>query len=91
MPYIPQSERDLLQDDGFLIPNTPGGLNYVITELCVGYLRAKGLNYTHINDIMGALSSAQAEFYRRVAVPYEDTKIKENGDVYDNQSSPRVS
>lgn len=34
--------------------------------------------------VMGAFRCAQQEFYRRVAVPYEDSKIAENGDVYQN-------
>lgn len=40
------------------------------------------LNYQMINDVMGALESAKLEFYRRIAVPYEETKRKDNGDVY---------
>jgi len=31
---------------------------------------------------MGALEGAKLEFYRRVVVPYEEKKMKENGDVY---------
>ena len=31
---------------------------------------------------MGALECAKLELYRRVAAPYEDVKIMENGDVY---------
>ena len=46
------------------------------------YLEDHGLSYTTIAECMGALSCAQAEFYRRVAVPYEDQKIKAAGDVY---------
>ena len=38
-------------------------------------------NYQTMNDIMGALAGAQIEFYRRKVAPYEDTKIKDNGDV----------
>jgi hypothetical protein len=41
-----------------------------------------GLSYQTINDIVGALEGAKLEFYRRVAVPYEDKKIIENGDVF---------
>lgn len=33
-------------------------------------------------DALGALECCKLEFYRRVAVPYEDGKIKTNGDVY---------
>lgn len=57
-------------------------MNYQITELCRRYVALHGLKYQTINDILGALSGAQAEFYRRVAAPYEDTKIAANGDVY---------
>ena len=35
-----------------------------------------------IGDVVNAMECAKLEFYRRVAAPYEDTKIKENGDVY---------
>lgn len=31
---------------------------------------------------MGAVEGAKTEFYRRIAVPYEEKKIRENGDVY---------
>jgi hypothetical protein len=31
---------------------------------------------------VGALEQAKDEFRRRVVHPYEDLKIKENGDVY---------
>ncbi len=32
-------------------------------------------------DIIGALRCCELEIYRRLAAPYEDLKIKENGDV----------
>ncbi|WP_439397023.1 DUF6899 family protein [Bradyrhizobium sp. PMVTL-01] len=35
-----------------------------------------------MNDVLGALDGAKAEFYRRVAAPYEDAKIADSGDVY---------
>jgi broad-specificity NMP kinase len=41
-----------------------------------------GFNYTNVNSVMGVLSCVSAELYRRLAAPYEDRKIKENGDVY---------
>ncbi len=31
---------------------------------------------------MTVLETAKLEFYRRVAGPYEDAKISENGEVY---------
>lgn len=33
-------------------------------------------------DALGALECCKLEFYRRVAAPYEDSKIISNGDVY---------
>ena len=35
------------------------------------------------DDVRAVLRWCQSEFYRRVAVPFEDQKIKENGDVYE--------
>ena len=81
MPYIDQAIRALF-DNGFDNPESPGELNYIITTILTQYLNTKGLNYSTINDIVGALEGAKLEFYRRVAVPYEDTKIEQNGDVY---------
>lgn len=82
MPYVSKEIREILRPKSGIIPGTPGGLNFQITELCLEYLHSKGLAYHTINDILGALEGAKLEFYRRVAVPYEDQKIKENGDVY---------
>jgi hypothetical protein len=80
MPYISQDKRRFAHID----PLTAGELNYAITLLIKQYAfeRLEGLNYQTINDVMGALEGAKAEFYRRVVVPYEDAKIEANGDVY---------
>lgn len=86
MPYIKEEDKrefrcalDELFDSTI---RTPGELNYLITSLCVHYLDYYGMSYQVINDIVGALEGAKLEFYRRVAAPYEDTKIELNGDVY---------
>lgn len=80
MPYIPFEDRKpVLHVRG---PLASGELNFKLTNVIVEYMRVKGLNYQTINDIMGALEGAKMEFYRRVAVPYEQKKISENGDVY---------
>jgi hypothetical protein len=80
LPYIRTQDRLDLQSGKS--PETAGELNYGFTVLAIEYMTKKGKSYATINDIMGALEGAKAEFYRRVAAPYEDTKIKENGDVY---------
>lgn len=85
MPYISKATRDKVADgydlDG-LIHREPGTLNFMITVLLTQYVKVNGLSYATINEVMGVMSSAQAEFYRRVAVPYETQKIADNGDVY---------
>ena len=96
MPYITQEDRKkFLYTPAKLGPNsevdmlakvaencdTPGDLNYVFTVLCHKYLRKQGLNYQHLNDCVGALEGCKQELYRRVAAPYEDDKIAQNGDV----------
>jgi len=80
VPYIPENERHQIVTMGNY--KGPGQLNYLITQLLVEYQSCKGLSYQTINDILGALEGAKLEFYRRVAVPYENTKLSENGDVY---------
>lgn len=86
MPYIAERMRgeiDNIQlDREGANAAGPGTLNYLFTIILNSYFHAKGGNYQAVNDIIGALEGAKLEFYRRIAAPYEDTKIKENGDVY---------
>jgi hypothetical protein len=79
MPYITAEQRQKL-DEGAL-PADAGELNYTLTKLIHRYLDAKGQRYATYNEIMGVLSCVAQEFYRRWATPYEDQKIRENGDV----------
>lgn len=81
MPYIKQARRA-----GFSLictnyPDNPGELNYMVTMVVKEFLGDKP-NYDRFNAAIGALESAKLELYRRMIAPYEDTKIKENGDVY---------
>lgn len=81
MPYIEQKARMELHVRTDRDIKTPGELNYAITMLVNQYLGAD-LNYQLINDVLGALDGAAKEFYRRVAVPYEDVKLSANGEVF---------
>lgn len=84
MPYIKQEDRVRLLETTVIDKaeiNNPGDLNYLITVLINRYLQQHGLRYQQINDVVGALEGAKLEFYRKVAAPYEDKKIKENGEV----------
>lgn len=94
MPYIKQEARiriegaevEGLRESNDVVcvqePETVGELNYAITILISSYFKRNGRGYLAIAEITGALVNAKDEFYRRVAVPYEEAKIKENGDVY---------
>ena len=63
-------------------PITVGDLNYMLTKVCKSYLKKQlNVNYQAYNDVIGALECCKLEMYRRSIAPYEDDKIKENGDV----------
>lgn len=85
MPYIKQERRPEISPHAFGVPSaeSSGELNYQLTEIVLDYMHGKGKSYSTINDIVGALEGCKMEFYRRVAVPYEDQKKFDNGDVYD--------
>ena len=80
MPYIKQERRDAIASGD--APKDAGELNFALTSIVDKYLQNKGLRYAHINEVVGALECAKLELYRRIAVPYEDEKMKESGDVY---------
>ena len=87
MPYIrperrTKYERVLGELIGILkslpVEEVDGELNYVVTKILKGVYP---LRYFHLNRAVGVLECIKQEFYRRVAAPYEDVKIKESGDV----------
>jgi len=87
MPYITEMNKRKLAHRDNQYPETAGELNYCFTKLIIGYLKAKGTNYQHINDVVGALEGAKLELYRRLVAPYEDTKIELNGEVYNESNT----
>jgi len=91
MPYIKQEKRDILDPTidelhRLLVnlrldnesDNMEGNINYIFTKLLK---KCYGDSYKEINDAMGILNSVTHEFYREVAVPYENQKKFENGSV----------
>ncbi len=87
MPYIDHELRVKAQNTleqvrkQFEKSVTPGELNFLITSIANEYIERKGVNYTHYNDVVGVLECVKQEFYRRAVTPYEETKIRENGDI----------
>jgi hypothetical protein len=88
MPYIKACDKLRASHS----PETAGELNFQITQAIQDYVHRNGLMYQTLNDVVGALEGAKAEFQRRVVAPYEDMKIQHNGDVYDEDllSRPHV-
>ena len=91
MPYIKDEEKkkfefilnyldEFIKDDKAF--DSIGNVNFLITMICDKYVKAHGEKYKHYNDVIGVLECAKLEYYRRRAIPYEDKKIEENGDVY---------
>ena len=86
MPYIKPEGRSYI--DGHIFPlggliNSPGELNYAITELVHDYIKHKKLCYSTVNEAAGVLNCVQAELYRTVIGPYEQKKMRENGPISD--------
>jgi len=92
MPYIPQSDRQKFEN----ILNSlrtilryenefkSSEFNFMISTAIADILDEKGMSYTNGANIIGCLECIKLELYRRVLSPYEDQKMKENGDVYEN-------
>lgn len=94
MPYIKEESRKLLDeciesmvecfvhgnslsDEEFL--QIAGELNYAFSRILSGCIGS--VSYKKIAVSTGVLENIKQEFYRRVAVPYEEKKIIENGDI----------
>ncbi len=87
MPYIKQEKRPLFTKEIEALvkkleeqPLTEqdGDLNYIVTSILKLLYKPRYFNY---NRAIGVLEAIKLEYYRRVVAPYEDTKIKDNGDV----------
>jgi hypothetical protein len=95
MPYIKEDLRpeldthiDALADAIVLASGNSefgfaGLLNYACTRVAMRILdkRTLDVRYGHIALVTGVLKNVADEFYRRVAVPYEDKQMIINGDV----------
>lgn len=87
MPYIKKDDRPDIDDlinplieymKKQKVEDVDGKINYAVTRILKGVYQPKYFNY---NRAIGVLESMKQEFYRKVVGPYEDEKIKENGDV----------
>lgn len=86
MPYTKKEDRTtrMLTAIGGLTEeiNNKGDLNYVICQLTgLLILKTGGMSYTNVSNWVDGVHGAERELTRRLLNPYEDLKIKENGDV----------
>lgn len=88
MPYITQEQRrdvdiEIAALDKILTyideDKIDGVMNYVITKLIKNQYDVG--HYQQYNSAVGVLECVKLELYRRAIAPYEDIKIRENGDV----------
>lgn len=88
MPYINRSERqqyqNILNELSAMVPKDPkqrpGHMNYIVS-LLINKVYGDSMRYADHNEVTGFLTCLQQEFYRRFTAPYEDDKIKEQGDL----------
>lgn len=87
MPYIEKEKRPELDQlvnplidhlKSLQVEDQDGSLNYAITKIIRNVYPIK---YFHLNRALGVLSAVTQEFYRKIVGPYEESKIKENGDI----------
>lgn len=87
MPYIKREARPELNDrmkpliehlKSLPVEEQDGALNYAVTRMIKSVYP---MRYYHLNRAMGVLECIKQEFYRVVAGPYEDEKIRDNGTV----------
>lgn len=83
MPYIEQDDRKFYDRYISILPRArdSGILNYILTKVVLQFIGSEW-KYEDLNAAVGALECCKQELYRRMAAPYEDIKIKRNGDVY---------
>lgn len=87
MPYIKKEERkkweNLIREIVEILKKIPqekvdGELNYLITSIILNFYERRYFDY---NRAIGMLECCKQELYRKIVGPYEDEKIKENGEV----------
>ncbi|MCK9595759.1 hypothetical protein M0R19_01060 [Candidatus Pacearchaeota archaeon] len=87
MPYIKQEARGkwekIINEVVEIISKSAedkkdGELNYLITSILKKVYKPSYFNY---NRAIGLVECIKQEFYRKSVAPYEEEKIKENGDV----------
>jgi len=82
MPYIEKKDRvnmdKILELMKKFKVKADGDLNYLLFAFCKRQIKP---SYNNYKNFCGELRQCATEIERRLLGPYEDKKIKENGDV----------
>ncbi len=84
MPYITPDRREFFDETLKQLAGevqNQGELNYCIYKLSRLIIDRIGKSYSSLSMCSSAMEHAKLEWYRKVLVPYEDEKIRENGDI----------
>jgi hypothetical protein len=84
-PLIDELARQLAREAGALHHDgaCAGLLNYTCTRLALQVVRQQfgPMRYWLIALLTGTFKNIADEFYRRIAIPYEDRQMEKSGDV----------
>jgi hypothetical protein len=82
MPYIKKENREgmdyVIEAMNEAGVQANGDLNYILYKFCKDSVKP---SYNNYKNFCGELRQCATEIERRLLGPYEDEKIKENGDV----------
>lgn len=56
-------------------------VNRLVTFIAFHYIKKEDINYDQVKEIYSGVHLAGQEILRRILFPYEDLKIKTNGDI----------
>ena len=103
MPYIPEEEREELDEAVEIMAKAIkdfqtalvnphnfahflGRINYCFSRVLS--IVMGDISYSKIAMATGVLENIKQEFYRRIAEPYENNKVIENGDIKEYKKFP---
>ncbi|MBU1003666.1 MAG: hypothetical protein KKE73_14220 [Proteobacteria bacterium] len=84
MPYITQDRREVFDEALAQLAaevGNQGELNYCIYKLSTLIIERIGPSYEKLSMCSSAMEHAKLEWYRKRLSPYEDVKIRDNGDI----------
>lgn len=84
MPYIDKKSKSrLLPQLESIFCDSEGELCYAVSVLMMEFCKHREpLNFSTLNSAIGAVRYAANHFEDRILKPYEQQKMRENGDIY---------